>query len=103
MITSDPTLNDYIHIARIYTDGKLTEQQLMGKAEQYQRDNKYKTVTLGFLSYLRREFNLPIRFWPEIIKLKRRLSPLEVEALRLKEKVQKEPGSPIHVSIDELE
>jgi hypothetical protein len=44
-----------------------------------------------------------MQFWPEILKLNRELSPLEVEALLLKERIQKEERPSVHISIDGLE
>ena len=103
MATPDPCINDYVRIANIYTDGRLSDGELFNKARHYQQANSYKTITLGFLSYLRGEFNVPIQFWPEIIQLNRKLSPLEIEALMLKEKLQKESEPNIRISIEGLE
>lgn len=102
MALKDSTLDDYLNIATIYTNGELTREQLLAKAGEYQQANKVNTLTLGFRYYLRQEFKVPLQFYQEICKLGRKLSPLEVEALLLKEKVQKEERPSVHISIDGL-
>ncbi len=103
MVVTDPTLDDYLNIATIYTNGELTREQLLAKAGEHQQADKCNTLTLGFRYYLRQEFNVPLQFYQEICKLGRKLSHLEVEALLLKEKIQNEPRPSVHISIDGLE
>ena len=99
----DPTLEEYLQIARIYTSGKLGDAQLCELAKKYQAEDHYRTLTMGFQSYLRRGLNVPLMYWPEICTLGGRLSPLEIEALHLKGKVEKEQATSVRISINGLE
>ena len=103
MSAPDPTLEEYLQIARIYTSGNLSDVQLLDLAKKHQAEDYYRTITMGFQSYLRRGLNVPLMYWPEICKLGRPLSALELEALHLKGKVEKEQTASVRISIDGLE
>ncbi len=103
MTVADPKIDDYLKIATIYTNGELTKEQLLSKASEYRKANGCTTVTLGFRYYLRQELNAPLQFYQEICRLGRKLSPLEVEALQLKTKIQREQMQSVRISIDGLE
>ncbi len=96
-------IQNYLKIAHIYTDLKLTDQKILEKAEEYQEREKWVRVEDGFVTYLRHELNVPI-FIPDaleaILKLGRKLSDLEEEALRFQKKVRESGEKGITVTIE---
>lgn len=66
-MASEPTLDDYVAIGRIYSGNRLSKEELLQQGQKHQQENCYTTLTLGIHSYLRHEFNVPLTYWKEIL------------------------------------
>lgn len=104
---SDKEYNEtFLKVGMIYSG--LSREQVLAEAEETQEDYCYRTLQLGLEKYLRnigvaRGNNGLMVYMPEILQLGRKLSPLEVDALRLKDRVKEAGEEGIEVRIRGLE
>ncbi len=99
----DELLEAFVRLAQIYSPTPLTREQVINWGEQYRRECHWPTLDNGFRSYLRIELNVPLAYGNEALKLGRRLSQLELEALNLAKKIEREKATGIKIIIDGLE
>src|SRR3989344_4053301 len=92
-------LEAFVRLAQIYSPEPLTREQIIEKGKEYKQKCQWKDLDNGFRSYLRLEFNLPLNFGEEILKLDRRLSALEMEALCLDRKIKERKEKGIKIII----
>ena len=93
--------DDYIKVAEICS-GRDTEY-VIDKAREYHKDNYFIKIEHGLIKYLRDEFGTwAHEYSKEVLKLGRKLSNLEVETLRLRDKVKRENAKEIQINIEGL-
>ncbi len=74
--------DDYIRVANIYGFKATSEKDLVLISEEKKRQFRYPTLELGLLKYLEDNLNTPIEYIPEILKLNRKLSSIEIRILK---------------------
>ncbi len=100
------TFDDYVKIGIIYSG--LPEAGVRERAQETQREYHFKTLELGLGKYLR-GLGVALKsdgvhfYSQEILQLGRKISPLELEALRLRDKVKASGQSGIEIYIEGLE
>src|SRR3989344_3339503 len=92
-------LEAFVRLAQIYSPEPLTREQIITNGEEYKKRYNWKDLDNGFRSYLRSEFGVPLNYGGEILKLGRRLSPLEMEALCLDRKIKERKETGIKIII----
>ncbi len=96
-------LEAFVRLAQIYSPEPLTREQILEKGKEYQENCSWKDLDNGFRSYLSIELNVPLAYGDEALKLGRQLSKLELEALNLAKKIEREKTTGIKIIIDGLE
>ncbi len=96
-------LEAFVRLAQIYSDQPLTREQVIEKGKEYHKICHWKDLDNSFRSYLSIELKVPLVYGNEILKLGRRLSPLEREALCLDRKIEAQKETGIKIIIDGLE
>jgi len=94
------SLEKYVRLGRIYSDGTLTDDELYAAAERRQVADCLREVEMGFCMYLSAELGVPLGLQEEVLRLGRKLSDLEIEALMLKKRVDKEGVVNIKISVE---
>ncbi|MBS3124146.1 hypothetical protein J4437_05965 [Candidatus Woesearchaeota archaeon] len=94
----DLTLDDYITIAQIYGGG--TRNELLEIAENLKKETKLIRLEMNLTYYMRNTLQVPPGLEKEVLEYGRKFSELEVEALYLRQKVDKAGVSSISIIID---
>ncbi|MBI2151167.1 hypothetical protein HYU21_00370 [Candidatus Woesearchaeota archaeon] len=92
------TIDDYVIIAQIYGGG--TRVELLSKAESLEAETKLIGLELNLTYYMRNTLQVPRGLEREVLEYGRKFSDLEVEALYLRQKVDKAGVSSISIALD---